>query len=317
MPLPALDRMFITSAWLQSIIYGVNCVLFGVCIYAMSIRKRRAHWIVPLSCICHFSIATAHNILSLFYALQGLTNPAIISVADGSILYISRVTALSRTMSGLYLLNILVLHFLLIWRFYLVWDHNLILTAVMLILEAGHLATAVATWAVVIRLGVIFTSAFYALLEACFAFNLVLTICLTSGIAYRLWRAEKDTFGLTGHNAYKPAIYTIIQCGAIYTSSIVVVCALHFSGSPAGVMANYVGVQVATLTPLLLIAHLSLGVTHREHNETSDTAGPAFAQPVQVNITEETHTHPDDTMELRPSTRRNQSLRTCDDEKGH
>ncbi|KAG1776967.1 hypothetical protein EV702DRAFT_1104532 [Suillus placidus] len=309
MPLPALDRMFITSAWL-------HCVLFGVYIYAMSIRKRRAHWIIPLSCICHFSIATAHNILSLFYALQGLTNPAIIFVTDGSILYISRVTALSMTMIGLYLLNVGIIFL----SFYLVWDHNLILTAVMLILEAGHLATAVASWSVVVRLGFFFRPAFDALLKADFILNLVLTICLTSGIAYRLWRAGKDTFGLTGHNAYKPAIYTIIQCGAIYTSSIIVVCALHLSGSPAAVMGDYVGVQVATLTPLLLIVNLSLGVTHGEHGETSDTAEPTFAQPaqpVQVSITQETHTHPDDTMELRP-TRRNQSLRTYgDDEKGH
>ncbi|KAG2342471.1 hypothetical protein BDR05DRAFT_347007 [Suillus weaverae] len=294
-----------------------SCVLFGVYIYAMSIRKRRAHWIIPLSCMFHFSIATAHNILSLFYALHGLTDPAIISVADGSILYISRVTVFSMTMTGLYLFNVLVLHLMLIWRFYLVWDHNLILTVVMLILEAGHLATALAVWSVVIRLGVFFTSAFDALLKAVFTLNLVLTICLTSGIAYRLWRAGKDTFGLTGHNAYKPAIYTIIQCGAIYTSSIVVVCALHLSGSPAGVMANYVGVQIATLTPLLLIVNLSLGAMHGEYGETSDTAGPAFTQPVQVSITEEIQTHPDDTMELRP-TRRNQSLQTYgDDEKGH
>jgi hypothetical protein len=67
----------------------------------------------------------------------------------------------------------------------------------------------------------------------------------TSGIAYCLWRTGKNAVGLTSHNIYKPAIYTIIQCGAIYTSSIVVVCALHLARSPAGVMADYVGVQLA------------------------------------------------------------------------
>lgn len=99
---------------------------------------------------------------------------------------------------------------------------------------------------------------------ALFILNLVLTICLTSGIAYRLWRAGADTFDLTGHNAYKPAIYTTIQCGAIYTSSIVVICVLRLSGKPAGLVAPYVGIQFATLTPLLLIVSLKFGVRHDE-----------------------------------------------------
>lgn len=313
MPLPALDRMFIISAWLQSIIYGINCVLFGVCIYVLCIQKKRAYWIILISCIFHFSIATAHNILSLVYALQGLTNPAIISVAGGSILYFARVTTLSLTMIGLYIFNVLVLQLLLIWRFYLVWDRKLILTIVMLILEIGHLSTAFAAWSMIIRFGVVITPTSMALLKACFTFNIVLTICLTSGIAYRLWRAGKNTFGLTSRNIYKPAIYTIIQCGAIYTSSIVVVCAIHLSGSPAGVMADYVGVQLATLTPLLLIATLSLDMKRGEYDETSTTFRPTFPQPVQVNITEEIHT---DTMDPRPTQRNQSSQIYGDNEKG-
>ncbi|KAG2153728.1 uncharacterized protein EDB93DRAFT_211554 [Suillus bovinus] len=298
MPLPALNRMFITSAWLQSIIYGINCVLFGVCIYAISIRRTRAHWIIPLSCIFHFSIATASCIVCLLYALQGLTNPAIISVPDGSTLYFARVTAFSSTMIGLYTFDVLVLHFLLIWRFYLVWDRNLILVILMIILEIGHLSTAFAAWGVVTHFGVVFLSASNALAKSLCVLNLVLTICLTSGIAYRLWRAGKNTFDLTGYNAYKPAIYTIIQCGAIYTISIVVVCALQLSGNPAGLMATHVGVQFATLTPLLLITDINLRVTRREHDDDPpDTVEPTFARPVEVNITEEIHTHPRETCD--------------------
>ncbi|KAG2121328.1 hypothetical protein BD769DRAFT_1478839 [Suillus cothurnatus] len=304
--LPALNRMFITSAWLQSIIYGVNCVLFGVCIYASFFRKRKTHWIIPLSCIYHFAIATVHNIISLVYALQGLTNPAVISVPDGSTLYFARVTALSITMLGLYLFNILVLDLLLIWRLYMVWDRNLILPIIMLILEAGHFSTAITAWAIVIRFSDI-TPKSVTVLKACFTFNLVITICITFGIAYRLWRAGKDTFGMTGYNAYKPAIHTIIQCGGIYTASIVVVYALVFSKSSAAVMAEIVGIQFATLTPLLLIANLSLGATHGQRNETPDIAEPTFAHPVQANISEEIHIHPDDAMDPLP-TRSNQSF---------
>ncbi|KAG1904262.1 uncharacterized protein F5891DRAFT_1013668 [Suillus fuscotomentosus] len=262
---PAVDRMFITSVWLQCIIYGAykfNCVLFGVCMYVIFIRNKSAHWIVPLSCIFHFSMATVHIIISFLYALQGLTDPAVISVPYGSTLYFASVTALWSTMTGLYLFNVLVLHFLLIWRFYLVWNRNLVATIILLILEVGHLATALAAWGMVTHSREIDEPIALHVATALFILNIVLTIYLTSGIAYRLWRAGADTFDLTGHNAYKPAIYTIIQCGALYTSSIVVICILRLSGKPAGLVAPYVGIQFATLTPLLLIVSLKFGVRH-------------------------------------------------------
>ncbi|KAG2062649.1 hypothetical protein BDR04DRAFT_1040026, partial [Suillus decipiens] len=239
-------RMFITSLWLASMIYGMHayapCVLFGVCIYAIFIRKKGAHWIVPVSCVYHFSLATANNIISLLYALQGLTNPAIISVPDGSTSFFARATALSMTMVGLYTLNVIleIGHFCRL--VYLSW------LAVQVLILPPCVATAVASLSMAIRFGVISTSDSENLLTACFTFNLVLTICLTSGIAYRLWRAGKDIFGLTSHNVYKPAIYTIIQCGAIYTSSIVVVCVLFLARKPASVMSTYVGIQLAVST---------------------------------------------------------------------
>jgi hypothetical protein len=88
-------------------------------------------------------------------------------------------------------------------------------------------------------------------------------------------------------------------------------------------MAEYVGIQFAvstlcffflcnltsfqTLTPLLLIANLSLGATHGKRDETPDVVEPTFVQPVQVNIPEEIHIHPDDAMDPLP-TRSNQSF---------
>jgi hypothetical protein len=85
MALPPVDRMFITSAWLESILYGMHrfiehrrdgvltpldrsqvsgdkrkektytrlisidsFVLFGICVYVLLDRKSRAHWSVVL-----------------------------------------------------------------------------------------------------------------------------------------------------------------------------------------------------------------------------------------------------------------------------
>lgn len=175
----------------------------------------------------------------------------------------------------------------------MVWNHKRIFALVMLILEAVWIATGVANWAMVIT-GHTFTNAALALGQASCALDLVLTIGVTSGIAYRLWRAGRDISTLTGHNSYKAAIYTVIESGAIYTSSIVVLCALYQSGSPAFGVAINVATQISTLTPLFLIASVVLGLMHREsaYYETSTSAEPAFTRPIQVMITQETRTHP-------------------------
>ncbi|KAG2344145.1 hypothetical protein BDR05DRAFT_989358 [Suillus weaverae] len=316
MALPALNRMFITGAWLESILYGVNCVLFGVCMYALFNRHKRLYWINILSCVFHISIATAHNILSLFLSLQAFTNPAIISVPDGTIIYLSKNTPLTKTMGGLFLLNVLALNLLLIWRLYVVWNRNRILAFIMLILETGHLATGVANWAV-LTTGHTFSNAALALGKTGCALDLALTISVTSGIAYRLWRAGRDVSALTGYNSYKAAIYTVIESGAIYTSSIVVLCALYQSGNAAFSAAINVATQIATLTPLFLIASVSFGLMHKDstYSEASTNVGPNFARPIQVSITQETRTHPVNIMDssTRSTTGKSQSIRAYRD----
>ncbi|KAG1753382.1 hypothetical protein EDB19DRAFT_2035281 [Suillus lakei] len=309
MPLPAINRMFITSAWLESIVYGINCALFGTCMYVLFNRKKKAHWVVPASCILHFSIATAHNILCLFSSLQAFTNPATLSVPNGSILYLLRLTTLSFVMSGLYILNTFALGLLLIWRLYVVWNHNRILAIIMVSLEVGRTATAIAAWAAILRLHQVFSYTVKALSKASLALDLVFTISVTSGIAYRLWRGGRIVAVSTDHNAYKEAIFTFIECGAMYTSSIVVLSALYLSDRLAGVMAINVNVQIATLTPLLLVASLSLNLAHRNaQSEKSSTLGPAFVRPVQVNITEEVCIHPMDS-----SSRKSRSIQSFRD----
>ncbi|KAG2363906.1 hypothetical protein BDR07DRAFT_1395946 [Suillus spraguei] len=315
MALPNVNRMYLTGAWLESLLYGVNCVLFGLCMYALFSRHKPLYWLNALACIFHFTIATAHNIISLVHFLQAFTDPAIISVPDGSIIFLLSNTALTKAMGGLFLLNSLALNLLLTWRLYVVWNHRRILAFVMLFLVTGWIATGIANWVMLIA-GHTFSKYSLALARTSCSLDLVLTISITSGIAYRLWRAGREVVGLTGHHAYKAAIYTIIESGAIYTSSIVVVCAMYQAGSPAFGAAINVDTQIVTLTPLFLTASVTLNMMHKEsvHPEASTSVGPAFASPIQVTVTKETHTHPIDTTDASTqSTEKSQITRAYHD----
>lgn len=122
------------------------------------------------------------------------------------------------------------------------------------------IATAIATWALALQSDQVFSRIIRNLGYACFAFNLVVTIGVTSGIAYRLWRAGRVVSGFTGHNAYKTAMYTVIESGALYTASYVVQTILFISRSLAGTMAIDVGLQIAVGTLrvfLFLVSHSS------------------------------------------------------------
>ncbi|OJA21089.1 hypothetical protein AZE42_07726 [Rhizopogon vesiculosus] len=278
MALPPIDRMFITAAWLESILYGIKIIL-------------------P-SCIFHISIATVHNFLCLFRSLQAFTNPAIISVSDGSILYLFRSTFLSFIMGILYVLNGLALNLMLIWRLYVIWHKKWILT-VMIILQAAQTATTVTAWALILQSGQLFSHRVREFVNASFAFDLAITVAVTSGIVYRLWRAGRIVSDLTGrHNTYKAAIYTVMESGALYTSSIIVLSTLVMSGNLSGIVALNVGIQIATLAPLLLIARIGLGLTHGEDTEVETLSiGPTFARRVQANAFDESCSYPMDTMD--------------------
>ncbi|KAG2125451.1 hypothetical protein DEU56DRAFT_571469 [Suillus clintonianus] len=314
MSIPAVNRMFLIAAWLESIVY-VNCVLFVVCMYALFSGHKKVHWINASSCIYHISVATAHNIICLIVALQAFTNPAVISVPDGSSLYLLQYTGLTRAMTGLVILNAFGLNILLIWRLLVVYNYNRILGFVMVTLETGQFTLSIVEWVLIpIELGHI-SNTILALGKASCALDLALTISVTSGISYRLWRASRNVNGLTSSNAYKAAIYTIIESGAIYTASVVVVCALFQIDSNAGIIGVGVAVQISTLTPLFLIASISFGLMQRNtRSEAVITMGPTFARPIQVTITEEIRTHPIDTVDSSSrSTGKSQSIRSYHD----
>ncbi|OJA10943.1 hypothetical protein AZE42_04656 [Rhizopogon vesiculosus] len=261
---PPISRMFITSAWLESILYGMHPLESTACFLA-----------------------------------HAFTNPSIISVSDGSSLYLVRHTTLFLAAGTLHLLNVFALNLLLIWRLYVVWCSYWILI-VMLTLEATHIATSVTGWVLLFRTSSVFSQRSHDFVDVGLSFDLVVTITVTSGLSYRLWRAGRRVSDLTGgQNAYKAVIYTIIESGAIYTSSIIVVSGLLMSGSVAGAMAVNVTVQIATLAPLLLIARLGLGLTYGEskQSKTLSVAEPSFVKPIEVNITEEISTYPMDAVD--------------------
>lgn len=289
----ALDRMFITSVWFESMVYGINCVLFGACIYILANRNRKSHRVLFVSCIFHILVSTAHNVISLLLSLQGFTTSSITSVPNGSSKYFVAPTTFMLTNLALYISNVLAQDLLLIWRLYVVWNHSWKLVVPSLILEVAHIACAIiAVFLIAQPNEHLFSRNVQAFGRASWSLGLFLNTCVTFGIAYRLWLAGREVSDLTGRNAYKAAMFTVIESGALIASCTLILFVLDITGSPSGFMAFNVAVQIASTTPLLIITRLGLGLANiGTHFDKSSSPTVTFA-PVQIDITEDTCTYP-------------------------
>ncbi|KIJ63667.1 hypothetical protein HYDPIDRAFT_155887 [Hydnomerulius pinastri MD-312] len=281
--------MFVTSAWLATLMYGkdYHCVLFGGCISVLLNRGRKTRYLLILSCTFHIAVSTAHILITFLELLKGSTSPSITSKPGGSDLYYVTPDPMFIAASFLYVCNIFAQDLLLIWRLYIVWGYNWKVVVVPLIGEAAHVACATTSVVLISRPMELFSPLVQGFGTASWTLAVIINTTVTCGIAYRLWRAGRD---IGQGAAYKSTIYIVIESGALIASCTLVIFALDIAGSPAGFLAFKVAAQIATTTPLMIIARLGLGLTHgdvhsQDHTGKDTNTTVAFARPVYVTIT--------------------------------
>lgn len=93
--------------------------------------------------------------------------------------------------------------------------------------------------------------------KASWSLGLFINTCITFGIAYRLWLAGREVSDLTGRDAYKAAMFTVIESGALVASCTLIMFILDVTGSPSGFMAFNVAMQIAVGTLCLSSSRLT------------------------------------------------------------
>lgn len=81
-----LAQMNLTCIWLEAILYGINCMLFGACVCIIS-GGSPANKLLLFATSFQFAMATAHVILMFVQAMIAFTNPTIAATPDGANLY--------------------------------------------------------------------------------------------------------------------------------------------------------------------------------------------------------------------------------------
>ncbi|KAJ3913813.1 hypothetical protein F5877DRAFT_83418 [Lentinula edodes] len=301
--IPPYDNMFLIGIWIQTALYGINMMIFAAAIFVLTkmyrAGKSSAGFLLVTS-ILLFSLSTAY----VSVCLRQLLEAFIWGPPGGASIYFSTIqNSLSITKLALYEVNI--------WRMWVVYGNRWIVVALPIVMELAHIASGIFT----IRRGALPHISVFDLFVhrgaiANWTLDLAVNIGVTLCIAYRLWSAGRalENLGMKRNkHPYMGVIFTIVESGGIFATATLITVSLYLSGNVASVAAIDSVVQLATITPLLIVVRVGFGLQHGVSPNTlitfetntshSHTISHPPNQLLRVNISETSNTT-DDTYAL-------------------
>ncbi|KAH0827485.1 hypothetical protein J3R83DRAFT_4180 [Lanmaoa asiatica] len=247
-------QAYLVCTWLEAILYGINCMLFGFCIQVLTSNTKSSRRVFAAA-IVQFSLSTAHVIIVLVELLQAFTHEV-----DPNVYY-SNPGASNASVAALYVyvVNTFAQELLLIWRLHGLWGGKFRVSIVPLILWVGHLGTGI-----IAVISFIPTTATGGNLRTFvltgWGLETATNLTANFGIAYRLWKAERRTAPLGAQRRlnYQSTMLLIVECGALITTCTVIMFGLYSSGHESGLAIVGIAAQIATVSPLLIVVRMGL-----------------------------------------------------------
>ncbi|KAJ4496685.1 hypothetical protein C8R41DRAFT_902019 [Lentinula lateritia] len=274
------DKMFLTSIWIETLLYGLNCAVFGTAMYVL-IRKqsRNSNWfLIPVS-VFLFSLSTGYVAVSF----RQLLNAFIFAPPGGASAYFKiQTNPLAVTKLILYSTNVTAQNLFLIWRLWGVWNRRWWVVVLPLAMEIVHTVSefiAIGEGAVPrpnqrVKGDFILIIRQLSIVNWCM--DLAINICVTAAIAFRLWQMAR-TVGpsMPGHRQFLGIMRMILESGLLFATATLITVSIYLSGSLDTVNAIDGIVQFATITPLLIIVRVGLGLTAGQQSRDTEVDVPS------------------------------------------
>lgn len=267
----ALDKMYLISIWVESVLWSMNCIFFVAATW-ITFRKRGSYvWMLGVTSIVLFAFVTIHVAASLRQLLEAFIYIPASPPGDNSYLYWNDAAAPIAVLKYvLYDLNLFLQDIILIWRLYVVWNRDWKICVLPAVVELVHMSVVFCvTYYVSQPTADIFTQRVEDLGQSGWALDLVVNISVTFVIIGRLWYMGKRVAAAGVRirqrrrlNVYLPSIFTLIESGALNTLATVLLLGLYVSNSPFTLPAMNIAIQLAAMSPLLIIVRVGLGLTH-------------------------------------------------------
>ncbi|PBK68863.1 uncharacterized protein ARMOST_01953 [Armillaria ostoyae] len=263
MALPRLDKNALIGIWIETCLWGMNAIIFIGAMFVL-IRKHHSPRLLAITSIALFLFATAHVALSLRELLEAFIDVPQPADPTYAILYWSinsRGIAVAKTV--LYDTSVFLQDLILIWRLYVVWGYNWKVAVLPIIVELAHMGTAYAATGLLAQPSTDINSPKIKHIGPVgWSLDLVVNVCVTAAIAFRLWFMGRKVGGHSHTNRYLSTILTIVESGAIFAAVTLVMLILYVRGSVLALNGIDISTQLAVMTPLLIIARVGLGMIH-------------------------------------------------------
>ncbi|THH26437.1 hypothetical protein EUX98_g7751 [Antrodiella citrinella] len=308
--IPPLDKMFLIGIWVETVLYGMNILVYATAVFVL---VRRLDGATDLSSRMLLAVSTLAFALSTAYiavTVRQLLEAFIYSPPGTASLYFANESAR---------LPQAKLDLILIWRLWVLYGQKNYVIIVPLILEALRLGSSITAMVRGGEPGVpIFDPLIHNMGLVDWITDLVLNVGVTCCIAGRLWWMGRKVAGVTvsgngsggSENRYTRIIFTIIESGSLFAVATLVTVSLYLRGNVATVVAIDSITQLATITPLLILVRVGLGLTHgvrrggsaggvattalgTNHGVTSAGSGMTFARAMTINVSK---VHESDSM---------------------
>ncbi|KAF8582151.1 hypothetical protein K439DRAFT_1618457 [Ramaria rubella] len=279
----ALDKAELISLFVECILYGVFCVTFIACVWILVFKRSTNKINHPLvaTAVIMWMLSTAHvvidlrRILEAFYYQRNAPGGPV-----GFFIVVSHTTNVLK--SAIYITDTCVSDCLIIYRTHIVVRNKSITTLLLLMV----LATAVSGYGSIYMLvhtppsaRSIFATSLAPWVTSFNILTVATNIIATALIAGRIWIVSSRVHNLTHRRstALYPVVEIIVESGAIYAASLILLTVLYTTGNNA----QYIVLDA--VTPLirsqqgivfsLIIIRVALQTNHQQNHVASTWTG--------------------------------------------
>ncbi|KAI9572291.1 hypothetical protein HD554DRAFT_2168516 [Boletus coccyginus] len=255
--LPPMGKISMIGIWVETVLYGVNCLMYGLHMFILFRGGKNAtlRWGLLVMSTILFLLATVHVGVSLQQLLDAFVY-APDDVSNYSTTYWLDYTTIPRLVKNNVYDTLLLAHnFILIWRLYVVFLYDWRVAVFPIILATAFVGSAYAASDVpALPNDGLYGSVTIPLIISAWVIGLILNVSVSGAIVVRLWRMNRTIASLTATstNRFASSIFIIVESGAFTAVAGVFVVALFASNSPAAFTALDVICQLVVRAHLVI-----------------------------------------------------------------
>jgi len=242
---------------LESILYGISSFLFGIAVWSLTYQRKSAE--VPRSMLAAacllFLLSTLRVVLDVSHVWEGFMYSTNIDLFFDDV-------SKDTVKNALYEVETLVGDAIVIYRCYVVWQR----IDVIIIPVIGWFTVAVTATYTVWSMSqlpmtpdIVFLQETRKWVIAFYTMALFTNLIATSVLAFKLWLVHRRSSRLrTTKSKVYPILLVIMECGALYSMSLVTMMATYLSGSNgAYIILDMIG-QIIPITFSLIIVRTAM-----------------------------------------------------------